>query len=446
MARQFGHTWWGRAWVHALENRALLDPNRLPRGRTYARHDRVSTLHLAPGEITAFVRGNRPGRYRVLVRVRTYDDGEWERVITAIAGRAGHAAALLEGELDPGVVSDAEDVGVELLPGPGDLQPRCSCPDWADPCKHAAAVCYLVADVLDEDPFALFTVRGRRREELLSELRTRRRVDARPAAEVDEHEDDPFVVPVDEGQVAREVWRSAGSMAPVGGAAPALDTARGGLDAERHGSAAGAGSDAKEHAAATTDVAVARHQVRRAVPIRPGAPAPWPTDPPEQAPFTAEGLHGLATDAAARAWAQLRGEGRAGLDLDAEADLARRAAAVLGQTPPFTALARASATPPVDLARSAIAWQHGGRPALRILSADPWRPPVTTMAAARSAVVDSLPSSTRVHVSSNRITAGPLQLRLDPAGRWWRFEKRRGRWEITAPAADHPDDLLSLDT
>lgn len=419
MARRFGHTWWGRAWIDALENRARLDPNRLPRGRTYARHDRVSNLHLAPGEITAFVRGNRPGRYRVLVRVRTYGDAEWDRVVATIAGRAGHAAALLEGELDPSIAEDAAQAGVDLMPGPGDLQPRCSCPDWADPCKHAAAVCYLVADALDEDPFTLFAVRGRPRDALLAELRAHRRAGSSPEG-VTAGDAGAGAVPADEGEVARDVWRRAAERRAEA------------ADGTANGSANGEGST--------------RGASPLPVPARPGAPAMWPTDPPDGAPFTAEGLHVLAADAAARAWAQLRGEATAGLDLGADADLARRAAVVLGRVPEFAALARSSGTTPVDLARRAIAWRHGGSVALAVLDEDPWRPPVAAMAEARGAVAEALPAGTKVTVATNRITAGPVQLRLDRAGRWWRFEKRRGRWEITAPCAEHPDDLVTIQT
>jgi uncharacterized Zn finger protein len=411
MARRFGQTWWGRAWIDALENRARLDPNRLPRGRTYARHDRVSNLHLAPGEITAFVRGNRPGRYRVLIRVRTYGDAEWDRVVATIAGRAGHAAALLEGELDPSIAEDATQAGVDLMPGPGDLQPRCTCPDWADPCKHAAAVCYLVADALDDDPFTLFAVRGRPRDALLAELRAHRRAGSSPESATDGDEG-AGTIPADEGEIARDVWRRA---------------------AERRAEAA----EGRRGTCGASPLPV---------PARPGAPATWPTDPPDGAPFTAEGLQVLAADAAARAWAQLRGEADAGLSLGAGADLARRAAIVLGRVPEFAGLARSSGTAPVDLARRAIAWRHGGSVALAVLDEDPWRPPVATMADARAAVVEALPAGTKVTVSSNRIIAGPMQVRVDRAGRWWRFEKRRGRWEITAPHAEHPDDLVNIET
>src|SRR5579859_2618940 len=172
--RAFGGTWWGRAWIDALEQRARLDPNRLPRGRTYARRGRVGTLTVEPGMVKAAVHGSRVTPYLVHVRVRVFDEQEWDRLIDAIAGRAAHTAALLDGDLLPEVVADAASAGVDLLPGAGEVGPRCSCPDWANPCKHAAAVAYLVADVLDDDPFALLLLRGRTREEVLAALRLRR--------------------------------------------------------------------------------------------------------------------------------------------------------------------------------------------------------------------------------------------------------------------------------
>ena len=170
----FGSTWWGRAWVEALEHRARLDPNRLPRGRSYARWNMVSRLEVGRGEVRAVVQGSRAQPYAVRVRVRQFGDDEWEQVFAAIASRAANAAALLDGELEPGVAEAAAAAGVDLLPGAGELQPRCSCPDWADPCKHSAAVCYLVADQLDADPFALFLLRGRDREQVMAGVRHQR--------------------------------------------------------------------------------------------------------------------------------------------------------------------------------------------------------------------------------------------------------------------------------
>jgi uncharacterized Zn finger protein len=172
--RGFAASWWGLAWIDALENRARLDPNRLPRGRTYARQNRVHDLTVEPGLITARVAGSRRAPYRVTVRVRPFDAGEWDRLLDAVAGRAAHSAALLDGELTPDIVADAGGAGVELLPVAGEVQPRCSCPDWADPCKHSAAVCYLMGDRLDHDPFELLHVRGRPRDVVLADLRQRR--------------------------------------------------------------------------------------------------------------------------------------------------------------------------------------------------------------------------------------------------------------------------------
>ena len=404
MARRFGHTWWGEAWVDALETRARLDPNRLPRGRTYARYDRVSELHLAPGEITARVHGSRASAYRVTVRVHTYGDDDWERVVATIANRAAHAAALLDGELDPSIADDAATSGVDLMPGPGDLQPRCSCPDWADPCKHAAAVCYLVADALDDDPFALFELRGRSRDALMTQLRALRRAGADAAQAGASAGSVDHAVVVDDGEIARDVW--------------------------------------SEWAERTTDASVA---VAAPLPARPGAGAPWPTDPPDGAPFTASGLRTVAADGAYRAWEQLRGEGGSGLELDSELDLARRAAIVLGDTRAFGELARVAGIKPVDLARRAIAWRHGGADALVMLDAPPWTPPSGVMVAGRAAVAELSPATLRVSVARNRIIVRPLQLRLDQGGRWWRFEKRKGRWEITAPPADDIEDLLALE-
>jgi hypothetical protein len=293
-------------------------------------------------------------------------------------------------------VADCAAAGADLLPGPGELRPRCSCPDWADPCKHAAAVAYLVADVLDDDPFALFLLRGRERDDLLAAVRAERRGDS---PEGEDEAPDPTVWPDDPGEVARDVWARARDTPPP--EPPAV-----------------------------------------AVPSGPTPPAPWPDDPPPGAPFTAEGLDVLAADAAHRAWLQLRGEGDSGLDLAPDADLARRAAELLDDVPRFTALARAARVRSADLTRWADAWDHGGPAGLALLDQRPWRPPVATMAEARRRVVEVVGSSPPVTVTDDRITIGPRQLRLGHDGRWWRLEKDRGRWTITAPPAESPDDLL----
>jgi hypothetical protein len=343
------------------------------------------------GEVTAFVEGSRSVPYRVRLGVRRFTDDEWDGVVAAIAARAGHAAALLDGELDPAVAADVRGTGVDLLPGPGDLDPRCSCPDDADPCKHAAAVAYLVADALDADPFALFALRGRARDRLVADVRSRRRGASPGGPDAGAAPDD-----ADPGVPARQAW------AAVPGPRPPLPTP----------------------------------------PEVPGRPAPWPSDPPLGAPFSGDGLDVLAVDAAERAWAQLRGEGDSGLRLDARADLARRAAAVLGDVPRFSALARAARASVADLERRARAWHHGGAAGLAVLDQPGWRPPVAVMAEGRRLVADAVGPGVTLFVRDDRILAGRILLRYAPDGRWWRMEKHRGRWEVAAPPAEAPDDLV----
>ena len=391
--RTFGNTWWGAAWVDALEHRAQLDPNRLPRGRTYARQDRVERLEVESGAVRAFVHGSRSVPYRVRLGVRPFTDDEWDLALDAIAARAGHAAALLDGELDPGIVEDTRAAGVDLLPLAGELRPECSCPDWANPCKHAAAVCYLTADLLDDDPFTLFLARGRTRDAVLAEVRRRRSGTS--------------------GTSGANAAGAAGARAP--GAGP-----RG----------AGTGPPGRPP----------RPPAPRPAP---GRPAPCATDPPAGAPFTTTGLHELAADAAERAWALTRGEGGADLALAPDADLARRASSALG-TSRWMPLLAATGESDRALRHLATAWRFGGEAALDAIGDPPWRADPLVMGAARDAVGAALKRYGAVAVRENRLTipAIDVQLRLGRDGRWWRFEKRAGRWELAAPPAIEPDDLI----
>jgi uncharacterized Zn finger protein len=393
--RTFGATWWAKAWLDALENRARLDPNRLPRGRTYARTGRVQSIQLEPGQIVASVRGSRVTPYVVRVQIRTFTDDEWSLLLAAIVAKAGHAAALLDGELEPGIVDDARAVGIELLPGPGELRPRCSCPDWADPCKHSAAVCYLVADELDVDPFSLLELRGRRREELLAGLRRLRRGDAGRAGGSGAARN-PHDGPDRAGVPATEAWRRTLAVLP----------------AEPH------------------------------PPASPGRPAPWPVDPPGGAGVSAAGLLAVTRDAVGRAWLLARGEGGSGLALSAEADLARRADVALG-TEDWAGLVSASRVPSSELARRAVAWRHGGSAGLQVLDEGRWRPPSSVMVPAREAVVAARGHGRGVAVDGNRVTVDAVaQFRLGRDGRWYGFEKRSGRWGLAQSPAEDIEDLL----
>jgi uncharacterized Zn finger protein len=178
-----GETWWSQRFLSSLERAGL--GGRLARGRSYARAGQVVELSVAAGAIRARVQGSRPTPYRVAVRLAPVGRAQWDRIVDGFAAEAGHAARLLSGELP----HEAEEVfaaaGATLFPAVGTgLRTECSCPDWANPCKHVAAVCYLAAEAFDRDPFLLLAWRGREREQLLTELR-RRRGTAAPRAGAD---------------------------------------------------------------------------------------------------------------------------------------------------------------------------------------------------------------------------------------------------------------------
>src|SRR5205085_12591141 len=130
------------------------------------------------------------------------------------SAKLGHAAALLDGELPPEIATDAADAGLDLLPGGGEIGPRCSCSDDADPCKHAAAVCYLVADALDADPFVLLLLHGRTRDEVLAGVRARRRGAGLPETDATAQKAKPAQA-ADEGVDARAAFAAPPPGVPV---------------------------------------------------------------------------------------------------------------------------------------------------------------------------------------------------------------------------------------
>ena len=168
-----GETWWSKRFVAVLESFRM--GARMSRGRSYARSGQVMDLKVAPGEVTARVQGTRRGAYRVRIGVRTLPEADWRRVEDAMAEQAIFMARLLAGEM-PEEIEEAF-AACKLSPFPAstrDLETSCTCPDWANPCKHIAATYYILAERFDEDPFLIFAWRGRTKEDLLSRLRTLR--------------------------------------------------------------------------------------------------------------------------------------------------------------------------------------------------------------------------------------------------------------------------------
>ena len=171
--RQFGKTWWAGKWLAALER--LMDSGRLSRGRSYARSGQVLNLDIKPGHVDSRVQGSRPSPYKVQIEIKPLSDKDWEHVADAMAEQAIFAAKLLAGEMPQNIEEAFAAAKVNLFPtSKGDLQTDCSCPDWSNPCKHIAAVYYLLGEQFDADPFLLFRLRGKSKDDVMAMLRARR--------------------------------------------------------------------------------------------------------------------------------------------------------------------------------------------------------------------------------------------------------------------------------
>lgn len=391
---RFAATWWGNAWVTALEEGAL-DAKRLARGRGYAEQGHVDAITVTPGLVLAYVQGSRPRPYRVQVRLRTLGDADWNRFLDLAADRTGHIAALLDKEMPQSLAA----CGVPLLPGPGDLEPQCSCPDRGHPCKHAAALCYQTARLLDADPFVLLLLRGRGERELLDALS---RLSATRAARAAQ-EQEPAPLP---GVRAAEAL-AARRLPPLPAPSP--------------------------------------------VPPHPEQPPAYPAAPGGPDPFA---LDQLATDAAARAHTLLAtGHDPVG-ELTLWQDAVRLAAArpgsglTAGTRALYASLAAATGRTPADLARAVAAWRQGGLEGLAVLE-EPWDPPAGRFDRARPLLLAAdLPAfrPSRNHLTHPR---GHVQLRLGRDGLWYAYESEPGHddwWPRGTPDLDPVGALTGLGT
>ena len=182
-----GETWWSQRFIELLESFGV--GSRLKRGRTYARAGQVVELEVEPGLVLAKVQGSRYSPYRVRIRGKVLSEHQWRRVEKAMAAQALPLAKLLAGEMPHDIEELFASCKLTLFPrSKRELTASCSCPDWANPCKHVAAVYYLLAERFDENPFLIFAWRGREQDELMERLRARRgagtsggRMGSRPA-------------------------------------------------------------------------------------------------------------------------------------------------------------------------------------------------------------------------------------------------------------------------
>lgn len=192
----FAKNWWAQRWILSLER--LMDPRRLTRGRNYARKGQVLSIEETNHGITARVQGSRPTPYIITIQIAPLSDEQWEKVIDALSEQAIFTAQLLVGEMPEEIEVAFQSAGVSLFPAKGgDLTTACSCPDYANPCKHIAATHYILGERFDEDPFLLFRLRGRNQEQVLQALRQRRIGQMEMPAET-EPEENEVIIPLED--------------------------------------------------------------------------------------------------------------------------------------------------------------------------------------------------------------------------------------------------------
>jgi len=169
----FAKNWWAQRWIAALER--LVDSGRLSRGRNYARKGQVLSIEETKDGIAARVQGSQRTPYKIRIKIASLTDAQWDKVIDALAEQAIFSAQLLAGEMPQEIEQAFESAKVSLFPSQRyDLETDCSCPDYANPCKHVAAAHYILGERFDEDPFLIFRLRGRTQEQVMQELRKRR--------------------------------------------------------------------------------------------------------------------------------------------------------------------------------------------------------------------------------------------------------------------------------
>lgn len=158
-------TWWGKAWVRGVEE-TVLEPGDLITARALSRSGRLGAVMVISGMASAVCDPGSPTAVIAQVRVRRLDDDQWRTFTDETAREAGFLAALEAGELPAELVENADQAGVEIVPGPGDIDSACECDAWAQPCLHVLALCYLLARHMDADPYALLLLRGRTRDQV----------------------------------------------------------------------------------------------------------------------------------------------------------------------------------------------------------------------------------------------------------------------------------------
>lgn len=399
--RGFAQSWWGQAWLKALEDTAL-DLAQLKAGRRLARAGAVGAVSVRPGRITAVVKDRDGTPHRSDVLLQQLSEDEWDRFLGMAVERAGHIAALLDREMPPHLVEDAAAAGVELLPGIGDLEPECDCDAW-DHCGHTAALCYQVARLLDQDPFVLLLMRGRAERALLDELQVRSVAQAEAEETSTEEQEE-----AQEGVAADEAYAEGAILPPL----PELPP----------------------------------------VPSEPGLPPSLDTEAEPAPGLDVAAVEFLATRAAVEARRMLAealspGHERQPVEQELTLDEDAVRLAVAAPAPVAARLATAAGRGKDGLALAVRAWEYGGPAALFVLEEE-WAPGADALARARAALDAAWDDGERPQLRGARnrwtVVGSDAQLRQGPDGRWWPYRKERGRWAPAGPAAHDPATALAV--
>ncbi len=363
---------WSQRWSDGLVERAGMDADRLSRGRTARKMEQVGAIEVEPGIVRAVV--HTTSEARTLIGVAPLAESRWETAMGLITSQASLSAALLSGELP-------EELAEFLLPARGEVSCDCSCADGGEPCVHAAALLHAVGDLFDVEPFALMLIRGRGRNDLLTEVRKRRS----QLLGVVEPERIDLPRGVDPGVNAAESWRH----------------------------------DPKPL------------ETSPRLPRQPGSLVTLAAPPPSDSGIDESDLRLLVADAASRAHSVLTGDGDTGLSLSTGADVVRRAAS--GDVARISA---ATKVPLDELSSAAQAWQFGGAPGLRV-SRRKWEP---TSEQLQPGILALGPNA---RARANRVSLLRSQLRLDEDGLWWLFhaDDELG-WVLASESAADPVDLV----
>ncbi|GAB2602303.1 hypothetical protein GCM10027269_67550 [Kribbella endophytica] len=365
--------------MQAMEDTSL-DNGQLKKGRRFANSGQVGTISVSPGRIAAIVEAPED-RYESAVTVEQLSDDDWNRFLDEVGSRAGHIAALLDGDMPHDLVSAAEDAGVQLLPGIGDLDPSCTCDAWELPCQHAAGLSYQMAWLLDDDPFVLLLLRGRSREDLLDELQRRATTGATPAQS---------------------------------GATPTQQVV-----AEEPG----------VNAATVFGVEIGP------LPPTPDLPAKVSI---EDLPITGTTpldsvlLPLLVLDASRRARGLLNAL-LAGASEPWVLDEWQDSVRLVAEYPEL----RERLEDTERLAVGVQAWEYGGAPGLDVLT-DTWSPESGELVRARTELQAAADEPVDLEISGNWLSAQTVQLRLDRVGRWHPYKLVGDDWQPAGPADRDP--------